>query len=290
MADLRLFAFDPALLDGATVTLDSILEASAARLVYTASSSSSPGFTDFVYSFESATGSPFGGNATAGYTGEVGSITVSANGVEQYTITGIDTLPLATLLSATMPLDDIVFGNVDIITADDFLISGRALPLTGASGTVDRVLGDEVRDNDTLVLPGLRSDYTGTGSVDLLALRGEVGGLRYDADVSLVEILRFDDGDVSVADFLSGVVGAPPVAEDDTFTVIRGASLPGDASLFADNGSGPDSDPEGGALTVLSVSVGGATVAPFGAWSRPSSPRPGPGSCPSAIGCTPAER
>ncbi len=82
-----------------------------------------------------------------------------------------------------------------------------------------------------------------------------------------VERLRFDDG--SEID-LSQVVNWVPVARDDLFSVVEGSSISG--NLFAANGAGADSDPDGHTLTTQARSFatangGTVTIAANGAFT-----------------------
>ncbi|MBL3563837.1 cadherin domain-containing protein [Rhodovulum sulfidophilum] len=55
-----------------------------------------------------------------------------------------------------------------------------------------------------------------------------------------------------------GEGGSAPVAADDAFTTDEDTALAGD--LFADNGAGPDSDPDGDPIDVTAASVGGVAL------------------------------
>jgi hypothetical protein len=83
---------------------------------------------------------------------------------------------------------------------------------------------------------------------DLAAIASETGGSSFTApdpeDLAevLIEIIELPDN-------------SPPVAQDDTFTTNQDIALTG--SVFANNGSGADSDADGDPLTVTAVNVNG---------------------------------
>lgn len=90
----------------------------------------------------------------------------------------------------------------------------------------------------------------GGGSIRVLGHSGGVG--------NRVEQLRFADG--STID-LTTAGNTPPDARDDAFTVIQGRSVAG--NLFANNGAGADSDPNGDAISTQArsfVTANGGTV------------------------------
>jgi Ca2+-binding RTX toxin-like protein len=90
----------------------------------------------------------------------------------------------------------------------------------------------------------------GDGSIRILGHSGGSGGR--------MEHLHFADG--STID-LGSAVNALPDARDDAFQVVQGRSVSG--NLFANNGTGADSDPDGDALTTQArsfVTANGGTV------------------------------
>lgn len=90
----------------------------------------------------------------------------------------------------------------------------------------------------------------GAGSITIAGHAGGTGGR--------IESLRFADGSTIN---LGGLVNALPDARDDSFAVVQGRSVSG--NLFADNGGGSDTDPDGDTLSTPArsfVSAQGGTV------------------------------
>lgn len=97
--------------------------------------------------------------------------------------------------------------------------------------------------------------YDPTTSASLQALSG-----GQSAQDSFTYAITDDGGLSSTATVRIAVAGADDNvdARDDAFIVTEDATVTG--SVFADNGDGPDLDPEGDALTVVSVNRQAANV------------------------------
>jgi VCBS repeat-containing protein len=74
-------------------------------------------------------------------------------------------------------------------------------------------------------------------------------------------LYTISDGTAFANAFLTVTVeNDPPVAVDDAFTTDEDTAIGAGLNLFADNGAGPDSDPDGDALTVTAVNGVAASV------------------------------
>lgn len=150
----------------------------------------------------------------------------------------------------------------------------------GAAGLADAPLTVAVTLNDTDPDPG---DSLRVAALDTAGLSGRASiveegtAIRYDpgdafadlalgatAEESLVYVLEDAAGARDTARLTLTLSGsapppAPPVARDDTVAVTPGAAVLIDP--LGDNGSGPDTDPEGGALTLTGIDPPGAGIA-----------------------------
>ena len=126
------------------------------------------------------------------------------------------------------------FGGNDFFSLGDY-----------ANSTVDRVI-DGGSGYDII-------QYTGNFIQSLVSKVGNVIKIGSNTDtLTNVEEIRFDDAVLDTATFTVTPLNAPPVAVDDLFGVDEDQTLTG--NVLGDNGNGPDSDPDGDALTVTLIS------------------------------------
>ncbi len=165
----------------------------------------------------------------------------AATAVVRVTVTGINDAPTVTgVVPAQSSTDTQNIAAIDVtgvfadIEADTLTYSASGLPL-----------GLSIDPNTGLI----------TGTIDNDA-SGPSGAQTY-----TVTVTALDQNGASVSTSFSWMVANPAlIAANDAVSTSENATLAGD--VFADNGNGPDSDPDGDAFAVVSVTSGATTYAP----------------------------
>ncbi|MEM9144649.1 MAG: putative Ig domain-containing protein [Pseudomonadota bacterium] len=253
-ASLRFAAGDPGLFaaeEGAS--LGALESASPSEIIYLTANQTGP-LADLRYVLES-TSADFGGSSEAGFTGTITGLSVFdgpvGDGALLYSVADF-ALPLAQLFDGSLPggadaVDLALFSGVNRITAVGPEIDTAALANTRLAGETDVVVGAE--REDTAIVAGLAADFVATGAVESFLLEGL--STPFLAQFDSIEVIRFDDGEVSV-EALLGLDNAPPQVDvpisdqDATVGAAFEFTLP----------PGTFSDPDGDALSVVASTPG----------------------------------
>jgi Ca2+-binding RTX toxin-like protein len=153
--------------------------------------------------------------------------------------------------TGTVNIDNVFTNRAPVATADQFDAQGTG----SASGNV--LANDSDLDGDGLTATAQTLTTANGGSAMLMA----DGSFNYTAVHGFSGSDSFDytvnDGNggsaTGTATISNIFADLPPVAATDSFTGPQDTALAG--NVLADNGNGPDSDPEGDALTVTAQSV-----------------------------------
>ena len=154
-----------------------------------------------------------------------------ASGAQNVSLLGnnLDNNIVATNIGGTFS----TFGGDDIFFLGDY-----------ANSTVDRVI-DGGEGYDVI-------EYVGNYIQSLVNKIGNVIKVGSNTDtITNVEEIRFSDAVLDTANFTITYLNTPPIAINDAFIVGEDQMLVG--NVLDDNGSGPDSDPDGDAMSVSLV-------------------------------------
>ena len=185
------------------------------------------------------------------------------------TVAGVNDAPIAVIDSISLSEDD-AQGSVNLLNgaiAPDVDPEGGPLTITQFSGdgqtvAVDPLLGGTLTLASgaaiTVLADGTATFFTNAAFEDL----GDLPGQLSQRNVNFTYTVADQDGLTDTAllqVFVTGVNDAPaPV--DDSFATDEDTAIGAGLNLFADNGAGPDSDPEGDTLTVTAVNGVEASV------------------------------
>ncbi len=229
------------------------------------------------------TGVAFG--ATAGsigvaLSGNYGALTLNADGSYTYNLSNSNSAVQALEVGAT--LNDvfsytITDGDGDTSTSTlTITINGTndaptSTALPGRTGTDAEVVSVDVSGNFTDPDSGDTLTFTATGLPPGLSIDGTTGVISGTIDPSAsvtgpyaVTVTATDGSDATTQQTFTWTVNNPaPIAQDDALTTGENTSLSG--SVFVDNGSGIDSDPDGDTFVVSEVNgvagnVGGSVT------------------------------
>jgi len=163
-----------------------------------------------------------------------------ADGGSNVVISGSSTV--ASTLSGTWGADTWV-GRPG--TSQSYYGKGGDDLMTGGDGD-DRIYGGP--GNDIAVFNGPFANYSLAQVGEMLQVEDRVGNDGTDLVDAMVERLQFADGRFSNGTFVANASNRDPVARDDRFVHDGVKTIVG--NLLRDNGSGPDSDPDGDPISV----------------------------------------
>jgi hypothetical protein len=154
------------------------------------------------------------------------------------------------LVSMTVTLTDKVAG--DSLTFNAPLPGGFSAVITNTAGSIQIVVsGTGTGAQYTAILNSIvysttsqNPDVNGTDTARTITVVTNDGALDSATATTTVNIVAIDDA---------------PVAAPDAFTITESGTIVG-GNLFADNGSGTDTDPDGPPLTISAVNGSGANV------------------------------
>jgi Ca2+-binding RTX toxin-like protein len=161
----------------------------------------------------------------------------SSIGTVNIAVAAVNDPPVAKDDNFAAQQNTVLTGNVlaDNGSGPDYDVDGD--PLTVAAATLSTAHGGTVSLNtDGSFTYSPAANYTGADSFGYTLLDGQGGTAS---------------GTVNIA--VSASANHPPVAQDDSFTAAWGHAFTG--NLFADNGNGPDTDPDNDPLQVVESSV-----------------------------------
>lgn len=160
---------------------------------------------------------------------------------------------------------DYTYLSNDLNLGVEFDLLGGHDTFYGGSGS-DRVIGGTGNDqingqlgDDIAVYSGALANYTISPSGSDYTVSDNVGSEGTDT-LTDIEFLEFSDGIYEIATGILTPHNANPIAQDDEFTTTQDATITG--LLWADNGNGNDTDPDGDPRTydVDDFSANGATL------------------------------